>query len=285
MEEQMNFHLTGLDLDSFSHLMGAYKKDGRHFRYCIDGGAGYGLTATEMLSYINDDGIIFAFEPFTGNHRFFEKITDDRIRLIKKALFNERSVQQLFVRSTVAEESLWGRGKMLTGYSSLGFVDGNPEKRDPEKLYSIECVAADEEISPDTVIDFVKLDLQGGELNALRGMKRIIHEPYFLWIEFSDQNELLEYLYAMGFAIFETQYLFVGSNPDIVKRDFVFSKTIALSTEIPAWLGRRITPWGKDFHDEFQVARRQFGLVQTDIVCVQESRHNEFISALRHLAI
>jgi len=268
-----------LDVRSFTDIMAAYNSIGIKFRHCIDGGAGAGHTASSMLPFMKKDGIVFAFEPFPGNFPFFDRVDSSQIKLIKKAMYNKSDSKKLFVSSTVEEGSSWAKHGMV-GYSSLGFIEHSPEIRDPSKLYEVTCCAADEEISARDKIDFVKLDLQGGELNALRGMKRIIFEPYFLWIEFTGQNGLLELLYESEFIIFETVYLMYGDNPDMAGESFTFLYKADLSTGAPAYYARRNKPWGKDFHDEFNEAQKKYGLIQTDIICVHPANYKLFNKAI-----
>ncbi|MDR1045407.1 MAG: FkbM family methyltransferase [Candidatus Adiutrix sp.] len=283
----MNRRLMQLEADDFTNIMDGYAARKVQFRNCIDGGAAAGHTARQMLPYLREDGLVYAFEPFPGNFRFLDAIQSERIQVVKKALYFETVTKDLFVGHTVAKDSAWAR-RGMEGYSSAGYLVDAPNakgslknvQRPPDQLFSVSCVPADEAIGRDRPIDFVKLDLQGGELNALMGMKRIIFEPHFLWIEFSDQAGLLDYLYDLGFIIFETTYLLRGHDPSAAAKDFVFIKKGNLSSGNPVWLGRRITPWGRDFHDEFMLCKTKYSLVQTDIVCVHATRYQAFNRAV-----
>ncbi len=283
----MNRCLMQIDAKDFDILMRGYAKLGIKFCNCLDGGAGAGMTAKKMLPYIQENGLIFAFEPFPGNFRFLDSLDNCKIKVIKKALYFENIKKELLVNTTVTADSDWGK-KGFEGYSSGGFIVNAPNMEEryrktrliQEKLHPIDCVAADAEISASHKIDFVKLDLQGGEFNALMGMRRIIFEPYFLWIEFSDQPELLNYLYDLGFIVFETDYVFTGSPPEPLPKDFAYIREATSSGGTSVWYGRRITPWGRDFHDEFLTCKTKYSLIQTDIVCVHHSRYQLFNKAL-----
>jgi len=286
----MKLSLMQLDVSNFTDIMACYSNTGVAFHNCIDGGAGAGKTALRMLPYLAPNGTIFAFEPFSGNFRFLERLADKRIKVIKKALYSEKTMKNLFVGSTVSKaKSLQMYGSEdMEGYSSSGCLVDVPNIKkslqlqantQPELNYPVQCVTADDEISSSNVIDFIKLDLTGGELCALQGMKRIILEPYFLWIEFSGQTGLLEYLYDLGFIVFETAYLMRGNDPGIAAKDFAFIKHGVLSSGSPVWTGRRITPWGKDFNDEFMSCKSKYSLIQTDIVAVHSSRYQAFNKA------
>src|SRR5688572_17318635 len=146
----MNELLSARRVSSFEPILAAYKKAGIELRSSIDGGAGAGYTATQIIG--NTSGAVYAFEPFPGNHRFFGKL-DPRIKLIPKALYHENSRMSFRVSSVVSAESEWGR-RGMTGYSSLGYLVN--ERKDDD--LQVECVRADKVIKEP--IDFVKLDLQ-----------------------------------------------------------------------------------------------------------------------------
>ena len=282
----MNNRLMQINIDSFIPLLAGYKNLGIDMENCIDGGAGIGDLSRAMLPYLSPKGKIFAFEPFPGNFQFIDKSSNEQIRVIKKALYSENSTKKFFTSSIVKEGDRWDQERGLAGYSSLGYlVDTVSEEMTPNTIYDVPCLRADDAIRPERRISFVKLDLQGGELEALKGMARILGEAYFLWIEFSDQPGLLDFLYESGFIVFETPYLFLGDAYAQAQKDFEFIRSIELSTGHPAWFGRRKRPWGKDFHAELRDCKANYRLIQTDIVCVHQLKYHYFNNALDAMRI
>lgn len=262
-----------MGLSSFSSVMAAYKKVGVSVENCLDGGAGAGSTAAHMLRYCT--GTVYAFEPFPGNHRFFAK-ADPRVRLIPSALANIAGTKAFRVSSVVTEDSAWGKSGMA-GYSSVGYLTEKPEESD----LLVDCVRADDVIS--SPIDFVKLDLQGGELHALLGMPRIMSECLFMWIEFSGQPGLLPLL-SENFELFDTEYMFFGKPSDFARSLFEVSKDdVPLSTDARAWFGYKRTPW-IDFEEEFPRYKRELSMVQTDLLCVNQ-RHLDQFRAVHDLLV
>ena len=77
--------LSQYGIHSFGQIISARKEIIGPLHVSIDGGAGWGDTANIIAASSDKDGLIYAFEPFPGNHRFFEKC-DPRIKLIKKAI-------------------------------------------------------------------------------------------------------------------------------------------------------------------------------------------------------
>lgn len=256
---------------SFEAVLSAYRKAGIVLRGAIDGGAGCGSTAKAMLPYI--EGEIHAFEPFPGNHRFFAEI-DPRIRLVQKALSDMNRTMAFRVSHVVTEDSEWGK-RGMSGYSSVGYLVEKPADTD----LSVESVRADSFISE---VDFVKLDLQGGELCALRGMSGFLDRVSLMWVEYSGQKGLLDYLTDSGFLLFDTEYFFFGSPSDGARADFHVSReNVMLSTNRPAWFGFKKTRW-HSFEAEF-IQMKAAGLVQTDIVCVNRHALSAFLKAAQLL--
>ena len=68
----MDQMISAVGATTLTDLLAAYNKAGIQFKTIIDGGAGSGLTAAEMLAHATTDAIVYAFEPFPGNHRFFD---------------------------------------------------------------------------------------------------------------------------------------------------------------------------------------------------------------------
>jgi len=274
----MNDLLVKKRVASFEQLLAAYAKSGTAIRNAIDGGAGSGSTAMIMLRHIAAPGTVHAFEPFPGNHKFFEKL-DRRVVLHKQALAAEKKTMTFAVSHVVQPDSVWGR-KGMAGYSSAGYLTESP--RPNAEVYSVDCTAADDLIPASQPIDFVKLDLQGGELNALRGMTRILSDVKFMWIEFSFQSGLLEFL-ERDFVLFDTEYFFRSTPDSLAREHFEISKEgVPLSTGASAWFGFKKLPW-QDYQGEFHMFRGKLKLVQTDIACVPKARMAEFTEAVEHI--
>lgn len=275
----MNELMAIKKVSSFETILAAYKQAGVSLHNAIDGGAGSGLTARAMLKSLGEGSLVYAFEPFPGNHRFFLE-SDTHIVLIPKALAQENKRMAFRVPSVVAEESVWGK-RGMAGYSSVGFLID--EKSAGGTDLEVECVRADTEVPSPSKIGFVKLDLQGGELNALKGMTGILKDTALMWVEYSGQKLLLDYIVDQGFVVFDTEYFFLGSPSAEAKEMFEVSKeNIVLSTGKTAWFGFRRKPWGS-YEQEFLQLKKELRMIQTDLVCINKAFLNEFILALQYI--
>lgn len=276
----MSSVISNIRISSFVDVLKAYYAAGIDLHNMIDGGAGCGLTAMDMLPFLKGNSKIYAFEPFSGNHRFFDNL-DPRIELIKKALSDKNTVSPFFVSSVVDEDSAWGK-QGLTGYSSLGYCVDVCEDMDDERILHVDCIRGDDAIQND--VGFIKLDLQGGELKALKGMPHISSNAAFLWVEYLGMDfGLIKHLIDDGFYVFDTEYLFIGEPTREAKRHFNICKEgIQLSTGNFAWTGFKKGKWG-DYFSEFTLYRSKFGMVQTDLLCVNSRRKAEFDVASHYL--
>ena len=123
----------------------------------VDAGAYTGDTISQFLAYVNQQyDKIFAFEPDESNFRkcqeYITKVGSDNIKLYCSGLWDKN--QRLSFDSKA-------------DMSSAVDMDGN---------YEVDVVALDELLGIGQRISLVKMDIEGAELKALYGMKRLIKE-------------------------------------------------------------------------------------------------------------
>ena len=142
----------------------------------------------------------------------------------------------------------------------------------------VDVMKGDDVILRTASVDFIKLDLQGGELEALKGMEKILKQASILWIEYSGDYRLLDFLRERDFCLFDTPYLFKGHPDDELGTDFEVAREISLSTGKAAFSAVRLTPWS-DYESEFNRLTRHNQLMQTDIVAVRSEKHQAVVAA------
>lgn len=277
----MNDLASFLGLRSFSDVLSAYSKTAFGISFdAVDGGAGSGSTSREIASFLPDGKQVYAFEPFQGNHRFFNK-EEHKIILCTEALSCVKKRMLFRVPSVVTSDSHWGRQGM-TGYSSVGYLIEDTEAQG-EGVYAVDADLGDNLIPTGREIGFVKLDLQGGELSALKGMTRVLKTTRLAWIEFTNQDGLLDFLAEQNFMIHDTEYLFDGYPSNDLLDDFnITNPCLPLSTGKSAWLGFRTKPW-INYEARFKYYQSSYGLIQTDLLCVNRRYLDEFTSAIPFL--
>jgi len=168
----------------------------------------------------------------------------------------------------------------MVGYSSAGrIVDtSHPRSRD---AVTVETCSLDDVVGEH--VRFCKIDVQGGELNVLKGAERLIasHGVDVFFVEFNGEEEILQYLQERGYVFFDSRYLLIASKrkPDPANWDAI--RPVALSTGVEAYFG-----WAKNAPREYREycewlreQGRRIGGVYTDMVCVHRSYLPSFLVA------
>lgn len=160
--------------DRFIDLQTKIQKDNP---VIIDGGAHHGHIIQKFLSSYNNP-VIYAFEPFPDSADLLKSrfLNDPHIRIFEKALgasdcrvaFNE-------IRNTVSS-SILSPAELLYQYHG--------SRMDILKTIEVEQIRLDHVAElKDREIDIVKLDLQGYELEALKGMQGILKKIKTITLE------------------------------------------------------------------------------------------------------
>lgn len=166
----------------------------------LDIGAFVGYFTLIAARAVGASGHVYAFEPDPRNFGLLE-------RNVRANGFVERVEM---VRAAVSDRP--GRSSFLMdrGDSSSSSLIVTPG---PANETTVEVVALDEFLAPESHVDVVKMDIQGAELRALGGMRRLLARrppPTALFIECwpeglavagTSPNELVAWLRSAGFAV------------------------------------------------------------------------------------
>lgn len=160
----------------------------------LDIGANIGFYATILSDIVGENGVVHCFEPDTKNFEHLKKTT----ATIKNIKINNKAVGP--------------RTEKLKIYTSKNLnVDHRtykPEEYDQE--IEIDAVSIDDHLSSNAKVDFIKMDIQGFEMQAIQGMQatleknkdvKIISEfwPYGLRKAGSSVNDYFNFLVSKGF--------------------------------------------------------------------------------------
>jgi FkbM family methyltransferase len=208
MKQLINKYLKkfGVELHGTGYLQslakGEFKKDayGHQFDYIgkkhdvviFDIGANRGDTVQKYLDYY-PSATVYAFEPFpetfeTLQTRFSK---NKSVHCYPFAISNIKSEQVLFVNKSADTNSLFKPQK--AGLSSDKEVENKGTIRVP--TITIDLFCSENNIRH---IDILKMDIQGGELNALKGAENLL------------TNKLIDLIYSEVFFIeqYESQAFF-----------------------------------------------------------------------------
>ncbi len=163
----------------------------------LDVGANIGFFSNFFSGVVGASGQVHSFEPDKINfHHLQNELKNcNNVTLIQKA---------------VAESS----GTLMLYTSDLLNVDHRTyEPENYKDKYSVEKISIDDYVAGKFNVDFIKMDIQGFELDALRGMSITLKEnpDIILFIEFwpyglqkagSSATELFDFITALGYNIF-----------------------------------------------------------------------------------
>ncbi|MHC4555827.1 MAG: FkbM family methyltransferase [Planctomycetota bacterium] len=188
--------------DSEIHEQKLVRKTVRAGMTVFDIGANIGKYVKLFSILVGDKGRVYAFEP---SERSFEKLVSTirqfnctNVMLINKAVYSEN--RNVIINEFPEEYSSW---------NSLGLPNmKNP--RDPTTIVPIEKSAEVEAVTLDSFcqqlhisrIDYLKLDVEGSELNALLGSSGLLEKKAISYLQFEISKPMLDGLNTKAKFIF-----------------------------------------------------------------------------------
>ncbi len=189
---------------------------------CCDLGANIGFFTLLMSKFAGSGGLVYAFEPFPKNFDLLQKsIAENKfanIRAFPYAVHEKESAGKLFVdRASQSDYVAMFVAEPTSPACTDGF-DG----------LDIRQVRLDDVVRSDCRVGCIKMDIEGSELYAARGMSRILEQdrplvffefnPYCLKkINGLNPNELLRVFGNYGYKVTD-----IGDYGGPLTRDFVY---------------------------------------------------------------
>ena len=148
---------------------------------CADVGANVGILSRVMARQVGPTGRVIAFEAFPGNAKLsiFMNWLSGHLSTIQTENIAISDGMQ-------SEVSLFpGRDASHAEWNIVGHdVDGKEKK----EFIRVPATSLDKYFPPGSVLHFVKIDIEGAEVLALRGMRRILRQSRpVLLVEFHDE--------------------------------------------------------------------------------------------------
>ena len=146
----------------------------------IDLGANIGLYTLNAAHLIGENGTVICFEPFSKNFKTLNK----NIALNN---FSNITTENLAVGDSNGFLNIYYDDKEL----NLGMVSAHLTKYSHRENIEITTLDSYLETNPITTVNFIKIDIEGNEYQALTGMKKTLekHHPKLL-IEILENNEV-----------------------------------------------------------------------------------------------
>lgn len=179
----------------------------------LDIGANIGFFSCLFSDLVGHDGTVYAFEPNALNF--------DRLCSVTRRRANVRS-HHVAVGQSDTMTTLYCSRSLNVDHRLL--VSGHDDADSFERRWRkerVQCVALDSFLDSSMTVDFVKIDVQGAELQVLNGMQQTLARspaaviliefwPYGLIRAGTDPGALLETLNNAGFS----HRLLTGNKPD-----------------------------------------------------------------------
>lgn len=196
-------------------------------RVIVDGGAYHGVVAQE-LSALYPSADVYAFEPYSLSFARLQEtaLHNRRIHPVRRALSSVGGVTTLYVNAQDSTNALSPVAEMGKRYQSWQTQNVRSE--------SIDAIRLDSWTSHEGIrtVDLLKLDLQGHELEALRGAKRLLGSSIRLiyaeveFVKVYEQNclfrEVEAYLSGFGFRLYQLYNFASGDDNQLVCADAIF---------------------------------------------------------------
>ena len=241
----------------------------------VDGGAGIGHWVKSAKNK-GLTGAFHCFEPFQKNVELFEKLgnlTDD-IKLHTVALYNEDGTVKFTIRKTVKDDS------KKKGYSSLGRVAlDRHQNKNNEIETEVDSVRLDSVFSER--INLLKLDLQGGEHEALLGAESLFKNRMIssILMEFSGDIRNLKYLHKHGFVFFDNE-ITANKSSDIYDGDITVTREVVKTTGVSSvkfFFNDEEPTSFKEYCERFRMVKKKGEYMQNDLICIHKDFLDDFL--------
>lgn len=148
---------------------------------CADVGSNLGIVSRVMARQVGPDGRVIAFEAFPENVKL-------------SAFFNRLSghASTIQTENIAISDGMQSEVNLFPGrdasYAEWNIVGHDVNGRETKKFIRVPATSLDNYFPPGSTLDFVKIDIEGAEALALRGMRRILTESRpVIVIEFHDE--------------------------------------------------------------------------------------------------
>lgn len=178
---------------------------------CIDMGANAGFFTAIMANRAGEQGHVFAFEPFPLVLRLL------RITLEESGIVRCTTVREVACSDVAGDATLFFP-TASDNYGGAFVVEGTPDER--FEPHSVRTVRIDDDLAGEPPVQFVKLDIEGSELRALRGARaRLAVDKPIVVTEISAGNlkrhghtpgDLIDFLSESDYDSFSVEDLYSG---------------------------------------------------------------------------
>lgn len=148
---------------------------------CVDIGANVGILSRILAKQAGSSGRVIAFEAFYKNVRLMNRINK---------LFGYESL--IHIENIAISDGSQSKASLFPGRESSNaewnIVGHDIEGNKKEAVLHLSATSLDNYFPAGSVLDFIKIDIEGAEALALRGMRRILRESRpIVFVEFHNE--------------------------------------------------------------------------------------------------
>jgi FkbM family methyltransferase len=149
---------------------------------CADVGANIGIITCSLATLVGPAGKVIAFEAFPENARSLSRLAKWR-NVAARIVVENTAVSD----GTASEVALYpGRGSSSEEWNILGH---DLSGKMTQAALRVRAISLDNYFRPGAPLHFIKIDIEGAEALALRGMHRILRESRpLVFIEFHNDD-------------------------------------------------------------------------------------------------
>lgn len=184
------------------HLFMIYSNFIKPEHIIIDAGANIGF---HTIQFAKLGKLVYAFEPqsmvfnILSTNILFNDLTD-KVKHYRLGLYDKKTELHMQGVEQFTDEN---------GYINYGGRGVTDEIVETER---VDLVRWDDYFSDVDRIDFMKMDIQGAELSALKGMESILNKckPWMLLENYDNENDapVIEYLLGLGYTVYRPMTIF-----------------------------------------------------------------------------
>lgn len=143
--------------------------------FVIDGEANLGIYTHRFVNLVGGEGSVIAFEPLPFLCEFLDQhIKSKGVQIVPKALSDQNQNMKIWIPYI-------GSGLLEPALASLQETASHSEQ------LIVETVRLDDQVKDDECVNYIKMDLEGHEMVALRGAQRILQNNRPV-VQFEENN-------------------------------------------------------------------------------------------------
>ena len=167
----------------------------------LEVGAHIGYNTQFFEELVGDEGKVLVLEPSSDNILYLEKNILPRTKIIRKAASNRIGKANLYksdfggFTNSLIQEFAEQRNK---AHVQSNYITSKVKTIEVE-ITTLDNICLEESFHP----DFIKIDVEGVELNVLRGASTVIASASGIMVEtYKHKDEIVEFLKQYGFYLF-----------------------------------------------------------------------------------